>query len=267
VRTDARRRHRLILVLLSVGLVIGGATIVRRSSAPTDAEPTVGSAALPDVLAGSTPPAHSAAPGPTDHTVGTDATAARRIAGGVRTKAAGAVLKPGVPVSVTIPFASSNHPQGVHATVQSHHLNSDQTLFVPADPEVLSWARDDAKPGSDRGTAIITGHINYVIDGQLVHGALSDLAEYAHEAIGRKFTVRTADGRTLSYRIVAGREYTKAQLARDPHLRTELYDQSKVYGPVAHPSGRLLLVSCGGDFDPNSGEYEDNVFLYALPVV
>jgi hypothetical protein len=29
----------------------------------------------------------------------------------------------------------------------------------------------------------------------------------------------------------------------------------------------LLLVSCGGAFDNSTGEYEGNVFLYALPIV
>jgi hypothetical protein len=264
VHTDGRRLSRPILVLLSVGLVIGGAFIARRSSAPTGTEPTVGSAALPAVIAGSTPPAGPVAPTSDDRTVDPEAATARAIAGGVHARAARP--RPGVPVRLEIPFGSSNHPDGVHADVQSHHLNADRTLFVPADPEVLSWAKDDAAPGSSHGTAIITGHINYVINGQLVHGALSDLAEYAHNAVGRRFDVRLADGRGLAYRIVAGREYTKSQLARDPHLRSELYNQTDVYGASAHPSGRLLLVSCGGAFDPGSGEYEDNVFLYALPV-
>jgi hypothetical protein len=74
------------------------------------------------------------------------------------------------------------------------------------------------------------------------------------------------DHRVFTYRIVAGREYTKEQLAGNPDLRKTLYDQSKVYGPAGSPSGRLLLVSCGGAFDEFTGEYEDNVFLYALPV-
>jgi hypothetical protein len=74
------------------------------------------------------------------------------------------------------------------------------------------------------------------------------------------------DHRVFTYRIVAGREYTKDQLAGNRELRTTLYDQSKVYGTSDKPSGRLLLVSCGGAFDEFTGEYEDNVFLYALPV-
>jgi hypothetical protein len=174
--------------------------------------------------------------------------------------------QPGTPVALDIPISTPNHPNGVHAKVSANHLNRDGTLFVPSDPTMVSWARDDVKPGSDHGTTILTSHINYVINGKTVIGALSDLATYAQKSLGKVFTVTMADGRVLKYRIRAAREYTKDQLAADPGLRKTLYDQSQVYGPADAPSGRLLLVSCGGNFDAYTGEYQDNVFLYALPV-
>jgi hypothetical protein len=173
---------------------------------------------------------------------------------------------PGVPVRIDIPIASPAHPSGVHTRITANDLNPDGTLYVPDDPRTVSWAREDAAPGSARGTTILTSHVNFVINGQLVVGALSDLAWYAQHAIGKQVSLTLADDRVLKYRIVAGREYSKDQLADDPHLRAELYDQSSVYGPPGRPSGRLLLVSCGGAFDEYTGEYEDNVFLYLLPV-
>jgi hypothetical protein len=173
---------------------------------------------------------------------------------------------PGVPVAIDIPFGSPTHPSGVHTRVTSNALNPDGSLYVPVDPQTVSWANEDAKAGESHGTTILTSHINFVINGQLVIGALSDLAWYAQHAIGKQISLRLKDGRVLHYRIVAGREYSKDQLAGNPDLRRELYDQSKVYGPPGHPSGRLLLVSCGGAFDPYTGEYQDNVFLYLLPV-
>jgi hypothetical protein len=172
---------------------------------------------------------------------------------------------PGVPVAIDIPFASPTHPNGVHTRVTSNPLNGDGTLYVPSNPQTVSWANEDAQAGASHGTTILTSHINYVINGRLVIGALSDLAWYAQHAIGKHISLRLKDGRVLHYRIVAGREYSKDQLANNPDLRRELYDQSKVYGPPGHPSGRLLLVSCGGAFDAYTGEYQDNVFLYLLP--
>jgi hypothetical protein len=171
----------------------------------------------------------------------------------------------GVPVQLVIPFPSTHHPNGVTAPVTADPLTQDGDLFVPPDPRTVSWAREDAAPGAARGTAILTGHINNMVDGRLVHGALADLAEYAATSIGKTFTVVLADGRRLTYEITAGVQYSKEQLARQPQLRLELYDQVSAFGP-GQGSGRLLLVSCGGAFDNSTGNYEDNVFLYAMPL-
>jgi hypothetical protein len=191
--------------------------------------------------------------------------AARAAVAGAGYRQETPTFQPGVPVSIHIPIPSPAHPAGVRTRITSNDLSPDGTLYVPADPRTVSWAREDAAPGSSRGTTILTSHVNFVINGQLVIGALSDLAWYAQHAIGKQIELKMKDGRVMHYRIVAGREYSKDQLADDPHLRAELYDQSSVYGPPDRPSGRLLLVSCGGAFDEYTGEYEDNVFLYLLP--
>jgi hypothetical protein len=173
--------------------------------------------------------------------------------------------RPGVPVRLEIPFASSNHPDGVTATVSADPLTATGGLFVPPDPRAVSWAREDAAPGADTGTAILVGHVNSVVDGALVRGALSDLAEYAVAHVGKEFTVVLDDGRELTYRITGGVQYDKDELAARPELREELYDQRSAFGP-APGTGRLVLVSCGGAFDRATGNYADNVFVFALPV-
>ncbi len=173
----------------------------------------------------------------------------------------------GKPVELIIPFASSHHPQGLTARITADPLTATGSLFVPHDPRDLSWASQDAAPGSGRGTAIVTGHVNYVIGGTLVHGALADLAEYATNNIGQTFTVVLADQRRLTYQVSAGTQYNKDQLAAQPQLREKLYDQTSTFGTTgAARSGRLLLVSCGGAFDNATGNYQDNIFLYALPL-
>lgn len=177
----------------------------------------------------------------------------------------GAADLSGIPVSLEIPFASSNHPDGVTAPVSADPLTAEGDLFVPDDPRAVSWAREDAAPGAVRGTAIIVGHVNYVVDGELVRGALSDLAEYAVDRVGQTFSVVLADGRRLTYRITGGAQYDKDQLAAQPELRRALYDQENAFGP-GPGTGRLVLVSCGGAFDTRTGNYEDNIFLFALPV-
>ena len=171
----------------------------------------------------------------------------------------------GIPVSLEIPFSSTNHPEGVTAPISADPLTANGDLFVPEDPRAVSWAREDAAPGAVRGTAILVGHVNYVIDGEVVRGALSDLAEYADHHVGATFTVVLADGRRLTYQITGGAQYDKDELAAQPELRRALYDQESAFGP-GQGTGRLVLVSCGGAFDARTGNYEDNIFLFALPV-
>jgi hypothetical protein len=167
----------------------------------------------------------------------------------------------GVPVQLVIPVASSHHPDGVTAPVTADRLLPNGDLFVPPDPLTVSWASDDEMPGAGRGTAILVGHVNF----GHVAGALSDLAEYAASAVGSDVTVVLADGRRLSYRVTGGVQYDKDQLAADPELRRTIYDQESTFGDGVG-SGRLVLVSCGGAFDHRTGNYEDNVFVFATPV-
>lgn len=229
--------------------------MVNQLAGSTSSRASLSSGALPPEVAGSAP-----ASGPTTGpTVSPPATTAA-----VPTPA----QTPGVPVAIDIPFRSLHYPDGVHASVSADPLNADGSLFVPADPRAVSWARQDAAPGSAHGTTILTSHINFVIDGTTVAGAFVDLADYAHTDIGKELSVLLADGRRLKYRIVAGREYNKDRLAGDRALRTSLYNQADSFGLPGQPrTGRLLLVSCGGAFDTRTGEYEDNVFVYALPVI
>ena len=263
VPTDDGRARRLVVVLGSVAVLAAGIAVAHSTNSGTDSGPRAGSDPLPSVIEGRTAPSSTAARPP----VGLAGLppAARAAIDAASHRLETPTFDPGVPVAIDIPIPSPAHPGGVHARVTSNDLNPDGSLFVPSDPRTISWANEDAQPGSSHGTAILTSHINFVINGQLVVGALSDLAWYAQHAVGKQITLRLKDHRVMHYRIVAGREYSKDQLAGNDALRAELYDQSKVYGPPRHPSGRLLLVSCGGAFDQFTGEYEDNVFLYLLP--
>ncbi len=232
---------RLAGLLVSLALLVTGAAVIAdREFGTTGSSERPGAAAMPSAAAARAP---------------------ESLAGAMQSPPGA----PGVPVRVTIPMATANHPKGVTAPVSSHPLMASGALFVPPDPHELSWSDVDAAPGADHGSAIITGHVNYVIKGRLVVGALSDLAEYGTRGVGRLVTVDLADGRRLTYRIVGGASYSKDELAARPDLRRTLFDQDSAFG-ATKSSGRLVLVSCGGPFDNRTGNYRDNVFVFALPV-
>jgi hypothetical protein len=239
-------RGRLLLIAVSLAAIAAGGV-----SALQLADPTPSAMPLPSAVPLAAQP--SVLPPTTSPTVGTRSTTP-------------APTGPGVPVAIDIPVASSHYPRGMHARITAHALNPDHTLFVPDDPAEVAWASDDAAPGSDRGTVILVSHVNFVIDGRTVSGAFADLAEYGERAVGRIVSLQLRDGRTLGYRIVSSQQYSKDELAADPGLRRTLYDQTRSFGQGEQRGSRLLLVSCGGPFDPHTGEYEDNVFVFALPV-
>jgi hypothetical protein len=263
-RTELTPARQIALGVAWLLFIVGVCVALNARVGKTDGEAPLAGGALPPELAGATTSVSGF--GGTQASSSLSGSSSSSQASVTRT----VTVKPAprlIPVAIDIPISSGNYPDGLKATVTSHPLNGDGTLFVPDDPKTVSWANQDAAPGDTVGTVILTSHVNFVIDGSLVVGAFADLAEYARSSVGRKFTLTMADGSTMTYQITAGREYSKDQLAGNDALRKELYDQSKSYGAPGKPrTSRLLLVSCGGAFDNASGEYEDNVFLYALPV-
>ena len=158
----------------------------------------------------------------------------------------------GIPVTV---IAADHH---LKANVSANRLNADGSLYTPADPRAVSWASQDAAPGSSYGTIILVGHVNYAG----IAGAFADLADYR---VGQIITLVLADGRRMQYAVAA--EPIEVKKDKLGPRRQELFDQTHSYGPPGRPtSSRLLLLSCGGVFDNATGHYESNIFVYALPV-
>lgn len=116
-------------------------------------------------------------------------------------------------------------------------------LVPPSNPQVIGWWADGARPGDDRGSALVTGHT--VSTGG---GALDDLdliedgAEIRVESAGADVTYEVSDVEVLS----------KHELATEAE---SLFSQSV--------SGRLVVVTCE-DWDGEA--YLSNVVVTAKPV-
>jgi hypothetical protein len=260
-RTELTPARQLALGAAWLLFIVGVCVALNARVGKTEAEAPLAGGALPPEVAGTTTASGFGGVQSSSST----ASSSSRV-GVTKT----VTVHPGprlVPQVIDIPFSSGNYPNGVQAEITSNKLNPDGSLFVPDDPKTVSWASEDAAPNDTRGTVILTSHVNFVINGKLVTGAFADLAEYARTSVGKTFTVTMSNGAKWKYKVIAGREYNKEELAGDPGLRKVLYNQTAQYGePGQRRTSRLLLVSCGGAFDNATGEYEDNVFLYALPV-
>jgi sortase (surface protein transpeptidase) len=116
---------------------------------------------------------------------------------------------------------------------------------VPPQIWRTGWWQDGAAPGSTSGAVLIAGHVDRAGVGPGAFFRLKDSRP------GQLVHVKTADGRTYTYRVTSVRFYLKSNLP------------TNIYSTTGAP--RLVLVTCGGPFIESAGHYRDNVVLTAVP--
>ncbi|HEX3610342.1 MAG TPA: class F sortase [Sporichthyaceae bacterium] len=134
----------------------------------------------------------------------------------------------------------------VHAPVIPLGLADDGTLEVPAPGPGygnVAWYDRSPSPG-EVGPAILTGHLDSAHDGPSVFYRLGALRP------GDRVRITRADGSQVTFRV--------ATVTRYPQRNFPVED---VYGNLDHPG--LRLITCGGDLDPHTRHYLDNVVVYA----
>ncbi len=118
-------------------------------------------------------------------------------------------------------------------------------LNVPVDIARAGWWRDGAAPGARTGAILIAGHVDSADEGE---GAFYSLQRARP---GDRVQLATAGGRTLTYTVRSVRLHRRSSLPKS------------VFSRKGAP--RLVLVTCGGKFDVDSGHYRDNVVVIAVP--
>lgn len=159
-------------------------------------------------------------------------------------------LRPGAPPTLrtggSVPVRLDLPARTATAPVVPVGTGPDGALVVPDPPQTVGWWAPGALAGSGTGTVVVAGHVDSRIAGIGILAVLPELA------VGEPVILTGDDGRAVRYRVVARREFGKAALPADTFART---------GPP-----RLVLVTCGGRFDPDARSYEDNIVVYAEPV-
>lgn len=134
----------------------------------------------------------------------------------------------------------------VDAPVVSVGVDDAGLMEVPEDVRTIGWYRFGATPG-ENGSAVLSGHVDDRVQGP---GAFFDLAG---TETGETVEVDTGDGETLAFRVDSVRNFGKTELPLE-----EVFQRS---GPP-----RLVLITCGGEFDRATGHYVDNIVVTAVPV-
>jgi hypothetical protein len=130
----------------------------------------------------------------------------------------------------------------------------DRELEIPLNPKKVGWWKYGAKPGARVGTAILAGHINYAG----VTGAMAEIGKLNPgdevDVYGRQIVdARKADAsHRVRFTVTGVRTYHKTHL---PYA--QIFDQKSV--------GRIAIVTCGGPFDASTGNYLDNIVVFAVP--
>jgi hypothetical protein len=125
----------------------------------------------------------------------------------------------------------------------------DGELDVPLDPKVVGWWRYGAKPGATVGTAILAGHINYAgVTGEMAAIGQLNPGDTVY-VIGKQNAQKRHEVR---FTVTGVRTYHKTRL---PYK--QIFDQKS--------AGRIAIVTCGGPFDASTGNYLDNIVVFAVP--
>lgn len=163
----------------------------------------------------------------------------------VGTAVPGPTVMPTVPpMAGSVPVRIEIAKLAVDAPVMRLGLNKDGTVQVPPldNHDLAGWYTGSVTPGQD-GSSVILGHVDSYTGGS-VFFFIKNLKP------GDRVTVTRADGSTAAFVVDGVQKVDKVA-----------FPSSAVYGNTAYPS--LRLITCGGPFDAATGEYQDNIVVYA----
>jgi len=234
------RRGRLtaaaasVLVLAGILLLVAGVRAQRRPPQPP------ASAAIAYTPVSSSPPG-SALPGSSQRVAQASPRPSTDMPS-TATPVTGPVLSRSVPIRLEIPELR------IRSRLLQLGLNADQTVQVPplAKDSEAGWYKYSPTPGQ-LGPSVILGHVDSAEYGPGVFFQLGALRP------GNTVSVTRSDQTTAVFRVDRVVSYPKD---RFPTL--------EVYGNT--DSAQLRLITCGGDFDPSSHNYQSNIVAFATLV-
>ncbi len=123
-------------------------------------------------------------------------------------------------------------------------LEPDGQFEVPDETEI-GWYRYGATAGQP-GATVLAAHVSW-------NRTVGPFARLGSVEPGDQVEVALDDGTIRRYEVVERTMYGKLELPRERIWRTT--------GPET-----LVLITCGGDFNPDIRRYLQNIVVYAVPV-
>lgn len=138
---------------------------------------------------------------------------------------------------------------GVEASVEAVPEIEPSARIAADDPWIVVWDESSAALG-EPGNVVLSGHLDSWDVGPAVFFDLHKVAP------GDRIVVTGDDGRDYVYEVIWVRSFDVAELAADA--------RGEVVGPTADEA--LTLITEGGEFDYERGEYRERLVVRAVRV-
>ena len=149
---------------------------------------------------------------------------------------------PTKPIAVIIPDAEVDAPIEVSEIV-------DGEMKAPSGPWVVGWYRESGRLG-EADNIVMAGHLDYWGVGKAVFYHIGALKKDA------QIEIIADDDQHYRFTVEWVRTIKTANAGPDA-IR-------QVVGKTADE--RLTLITCGGDFDKDTREYEERIVVRAIPI-
>jgi len=136
---------------------------------------------------------------------------------------------------------------GLDMAVTALGLAPDGSMALNDRADTAAWYKYGAVPGEREEAALIAAHVSSVVDGVGPFSRLTELRQ------GDTVTVTMSDGSEQPFTVVKRQRISK-----------ETVDYNAI---TAESAGMLILVTCGGTWDPQTRHYDDNVIVWAASLV
>lgn len=145
------------------------------------------------------------------------------------------------PTRISVAGLVSNMP------VESQGLDARGQMALPVSPSVAGWYRFASAPASRSGSTVIASHVDAIGEG------LGPFAQLRNVPVGTEVTIVDSAGDTHVYRVTTIERIEK-----------EVVPWNDYFSTAGAP--RLVLVTCGGEYDAAVGSYDDNYIVTAEKV-
>lgn len=146
-----------------------------------------------------------------------------------------------VPLSISVAGIVTDMP------VEPQGLDARGQMALPVSPFVAGWYQFASAPASESGSTVIASHVDALGEG------LGPFSRLRTVAVGTEVSVRDSAGITHVYRVTGIERIDK-----------QVVPWNDYFSNAGTP--RLVLVTCGGEYDPSVGSYDDNYIVTAEKV-